>query len=53
MSLENASIVEITNVIANCRTHDRTLMADKVETILQMFEQGYKKDDIIAFANQE
>ena len=33
--------------------HDRTLMSDKVQIILQLFEQGYKKDDIIAFLNKE
>ena len=53
LSLENATVVELTNVLAGCRKHDRTMIADKVETILQMFENGAKKDDVIAFVNQE
>ena len=53
LSLEKANIYEITDVLAKCRKHDRTLMSDKVQIILQLFEQGYKKDDIIAFLNKE
>lgn len=53
MALEEATVFEITDVLAKCRKHDRTLMADRVQVIMQLFEQGYKKDDIIAFLDKE
>lgn len=53
MSLQDANVIEITHVLASCRKNDRTMIADKVQTVLDMFEQGHTKEEIIAFVDQE
>ena len=53
MGLEKATVVEITGVLAKCRMNDRTLKPDVIQNVLQMFEEGYKKEDIINSLNNE
>ncbi len=54
MAVEKATPVEIVNVLKVCRSvEDHSILADKTAYILDLFNQGAKKDDVIAQLNKE